>query len=166
MLLAMKSLLSRAALPRTAVASFAPRMSASNESFRRTMPATARAVDVPEAMATATSAARRACTSLAPSPTIATKWPLRREGRRRSGLLRRSDAAKDACCSTADCERFVLQRLEFGAGDHATLKGMPSWAEERGTVRGLSPLMIFGSMPRFSIVANASRTSGRSSSPR
>jgi hypothetical protein len=67
----MNSLLSRAALPSTAVASFAPRMNASNESPRSTMPATARAVAVPEAIATATSASRKACTSFAPSPTMA-----------------------------------------------------------------------------------------------
>ena len=62
-------------LPSTNVASRVPWISAVNESSSSTIPATPRVVEVPEAMATPTSATRSARTSFAPSPTIATKCP-------------------------------------------------------------------------------------------
>ena len=68
----MKSFVSWLLLPKTDCATAVPRTNASNESLRSTMPETARAVPVPDSIATATSASRRARTSLAPSPTIAT----------------------------------------------------------------------------------------------
>ena len=72
MLLVMNSLVSCAQLPSTVWAAPLPRTSASNESPRSTIPATLRAMFVPDSIATPMSARRSAGTSFCPSPTIAT----------------------------------------------------------------------------------------------
>ena len=69
----MNSLLNCVLFPKTFCDSAVASTKAVKESSIRTIPDTARAVWLPDSMATATSAMRKARTSLAPSPTIATK---------------------------------------------------------------------------------------------
>ena len=160
----MKSLLSWALLPSTDCASAVPLTKAAKESLSSTMPATARAVWVPDSIATATSAARSARTSLAPSPTIATKCLLSRRavtmrafcsGAMRPNTLWRSTASWKAASSRAASSAPEM----WPPGS-----SMPSCRTSASTVAGLSPLMIFGSMPISSINWKASATSSRSTS--
>ena len=161
----MKSLLSRAELPSTNVASCAPRMSAENESRTSTIPATPRAVDVPDSIATAMSAARNACTSLAPSPTIATKRPCSRRTSTMRLFCCGQMRPKMLCDSTASANASAESLSRSGPEIAPPGVTMRSCWSSAATVCGLSPLMIFGSMPSCSISRNASFTSGRSTSP-
>ena len=128
------------------------------------IPDTARAVLLPDAIATATSAARSARTSLVPSPTIATKCLCSCSAPIIRAFCAGAIRPKMLCSSTACAKPAASNRSRSAPEISPPFGRIGNCRTRAATVCGLSPLIILGSIPSSAIIPNVSVISGRNAS--